>query len=419
MAESIKFNNTELVNATYILRNINVDSFSREINSVKKVSDDGENFVEAIIRPKVVAVKGTLVGTSAADLQTKMDAMKALFAGKEKNLDITPNGGSLRRYVATCSKLEFLKDYYHILHCPYEAELSILSGIGKATATTELLNTTRSADYSAALTITVGSADQKPIIDFIFITAAAISGIKIRNYNTTEDFDDNIIITESFSDSDTLQIDCDAKTVKKNGVEVPYYGKFPRFIVGVNNVSITFAQIVIEQNPAESSLAANVYDVNWIAQSFRVKHTDTTYRTLMTALQKVGTPPADLTITIEGDNNGKPDGTPIATFTVAPADVTTGLGFITKDNATNFTLNGNTPYWIVFKMTGGDNSNKFQVFAEDTDSYAKGNRATSADGGTTWTNDYTKDVIFYLYFGGKPSGAYNIAVGITYYPRYL
>jgi hypothetical protein len=126
-----------------------------------------------------------------------------------------------------------------------------------------------------------------------------------------------------------------------------------------------------------------------------------------------------LTITIEGDNNGAPDGTPIATFTVTPASLAAGTNFVTTDNAANFQLSGNTRYWVVFKTTGGDNSNKYGIHASTTNTYAKGNFATSADSGSTWVNDFTKDIFFRLLFGGKASGAFSVATVINYYPRYL
>jgi hypothetical protein len=310
------------------------------------------------------------------------------------------------------------RDFYHINHCPYSAEFLALEGVGKAQTTTEILNATQSANYSATKTLTVGSADQKPIFEFIFTTAGSVAGVKIRNYNTSDDFDDSIIINSAFSNGDTLGIDCDAKTVKKNGVAINYYGKFPKFIIGTNKLSITFSQILAEANTPATSDVNNVYADNWVAQSFRVKHTDATYRSLQMMLTKVGTPPNNLVVTIEGDNAGKPDGSAIATFTVAPGDVTTGISHVTKDNASNFSLNGDTKYWIVFKMTAGDNTNKFQAYSETTDSYAKGNKATSVNAGVAWTDDFTTDIIFYLYFGGKGAG-YSIPLIINYYPRYL
>jgi hypothetical protein len=227
-----------------------------------------------------------------------------------------------------------------------------------------------------------------------------------------------MIVNSAFADTDVLGINCDAKTVKKNGVDINYYGKFPKFIIGDNALVLTFSQILAEQNGAASSVPNNVYDANWAAQSFRVKHTDSTYRSIKLMLGKEGSPPANLTVTIEGDDAGKPDGSAIATFTITAASLTQSINFITADNASNFSLTGNTKYWIVLKTTGGDNSNKYYVYSEDSDTYANGNFATSPDSGANWTDDYTTDLVFYLYFGGKGS-AYSIATIINYYPRYL
>ena len=420
MAESIKFDNSELVNATYIVRSAKADSFMRDIDSAPRIKDDGDTLVGFRIVPKRIIINGILSGSSASDLQTKMDTLKKLFAGKQKNLDITPNGGTLRRYVATCEKLDMNdRDFYHINHCPYTAEFLALEGVGKATATTEILNSTLTSNLSNTTTLTVGSADQKPIFSFTFTTAGSVAGVKIRNYNTSDDFDDSMIITSSFVNGDVLLINSDTKIVTKNGTEINYYGKFPRFIVGDNTIAITFSQIEIEKNAYVSAAGSTgIYDNFWLGQSFHVKHTDATYRSIKLKLSKQGSPPNALVVTIEGDSNGAPDGSPVATFTIPAASVGSP-DHITTDNASNFTLNGNSRYWIVLKTTGGDGSNYYTAYDSSVnDDYANGNLAESTDSGVNWTNVYTEDLIFHLYFGGKGSG-YSIPTVINYYPRYL
>lgn len=420
MADSILFDSTELVSATYVVRSAKADSFSRELDTMPRIKDDGETLIDSRIIPKSIIIRGVLVGSSASDLQSKIDTLKKVFAGKQKNLDITPNGGTLRRYIATCVKLDMNeRDHYHIDFCPYTAEFLALEGVGKATATTEILNSALSADYSGTKTLTVGSTEQKPIFSFTFNTAGSIGGVKIRNFNTTEDFDESLIITNPFVNSDQLVIDFDAKTVLLNGAAIPYYGKFPKFIIGDNALRINFGQLTAESISVTGSSSNNlVHGNNWVAQSFYLRHTDATYRSIYAMVAKNGSPPNNLTVTIEGDNAGKPDGSALATFTITAASIASTPDFKTVDNASNFTLNANTRYWLVYKTTAGDVSNNYNIYSSTTDTYAKGNKSESTDAGSNWTNDYTEDIKFSLLFGGKPA-AFSVATVVNYYPRYL
>lgn len=424
MAESIQFNSTELIGSTYIVRNAKADSFVRELDTAPRTKDDGDILIDLKITPKIITINGVLSGSSASDLQTKINAMILLFAGKQKNLDITPNGGTLRRYVATCTKLDFSnRDFYHISHCPYSAEFMALEGIGKGTDAVNIYNyTNRTGTLFETLTLASGSADQKPIFQFTVKTIENVAGISIENVVSADSIDDTIIITGSFSNNDVIIINCDTKTVTQNGVAINYYGKFPRFIVGANSATIRFGYIIIEQNPYSMAGGGvtyeTVYDTNWAAQVFMVKHSDSTYRSLGIEVAKIGSPANDLTVTIEGDDAGKPDGSAIATFTFAKADVGS-IAQLSRNNASTFSLTANTKYWIVCKTTDGDGSNYYKVHkSAGGNLYTKGNSAISADSGSTWTNDFSTDLFFYLYFGGRGT-TYSFDVLITYYPRFL
>jgi phage-related protein len=50
---------------------------------------------------------------------------------------------------------------------------------------------------------------------------------------------DTITITNTFSASDVLVIDCEDKTVKLNWIAIDYSGVFPILEVGVNSYTIT------------------------------------------------------------------------------------------------------------------------------------------------------------------------------------
>lgn len=426
---SVKYDSTELVNSTYNLEYSRDHSAPpRDFTLVPYATDDGSVVVFDKYGIKHIVVKGFIKAATPAALQIAVDAFKELFSRRNKNLDITPLGGTLRRYVANCVAHTLVAEHYNNTFLPYEAEFIVPLGIGKATATTEIYNASLTANHGAVYTLSVGSSpEQKLKFTLTFTTAAAIAGVKIRIYNdaTPDLYDTAIIVTKNaFSNADVLIVDADAKTVTIGGTAVDYYGTFPRAILGTNKtkIVITFTQIIIEQHGGGGAESAqDIYDVlKQLAQSFMVKHTDDTYRTLRLEIAKTGAPPDDLTITIEGDNDGKPDGVAVATFTVTAGSLTGGgvMDVVTVDAAANFSLTGNTRYWIVFNTINGDAANKYGIYVSTTDTYSKGNWATF-NFGADWVNDFTKDLIFLFRFGGKVTGAYSVATVIDYYPRYL
>ena len=424
---SVKYDSTELVNSTYHLQYAKDQSAPpREFTLVPYASEDGAIIVYDRYGVKHIIVKGFISAATPAALQIAVDSFKELFSRRNKNLDITPDGGVLRRYVANCASHTLTGDYYNLTFLPYEADFIVVEGVGKATANTSIINQTLTTDYDDSSVLSIGSApEQKARFTFIFTTPAAMTGIKIRTYSTTYDFDTAIIVTATcgcaFGASKSLEIDCNAKTVKYDGTAINYYGTFPRAVIGSSgiNIAIDFAQIRIEYNRGGILNSDDeIFGADWIAQSFMVKHTDSSYRSLSLYLNKEGAPPNNLVVTIEGDNGGVPDGVAVATFNITAASIT-APNFYTNDAAADFSLTGNTKYWIVAKTTAGDTDNNYRVYKYTSNNYSKGNYATSDDSGTTWANDFDKDMDFTLYFGGKLSGAISVPTIIDYLPRYL
>ena len=115
------------------------------------------------------------------------------------------------------------------------------------------------------------------------------------------------------------------------------------------------------------------------AQSFYVPYTDSTFQGISLYLYKYGSPATDLTITIEGDSGGHPDGTPVATFTITPAMVAGSYDWVTAHSAYPITLYANKKYWIRAYTSGGDSSNYYgwYHFTGGAATYKKGYVSTS------------------------------------------
>jgi len=163
---SVLFDSVELISSTYnVSRVLDNTTPERSINIIETEGVDGAVIVSDRFGAKTIEIKGILVGTSESDLQAKIDTANELFSRKGVNLDITPDGGSTRRYVVRLiGAVEYNRDFYNIDYVPFRLKLFVFEGVGKDTSTTTSLshlNTTLERDpASGSDTVNFeGSAD--------------------------------------------------------------------------------------------------------------------------------------------------------------------------------------------------------------------------------------------------------------------
>jgi len=425
---SVQFDSIELVNSTYYIQYARHQSApERNLTLLALSNEDGSVLVAEKYGPKIITVKGHVSANTPALLQTQVDTMKELFAGKEKNLDILPDGGMTRRYVATCSSHTLTQDFYNTTFLPYEAKFIVPSGAGLDTALTEALDGVAviTNSYSSSFTLSGSYLRQNPIITIRWSQLATTAmGTRFKLTNGSED---SIVIIQQPDASRNLIINCNDKTVKfgttGDEAEIGYFRQFPLFALGSNTFNILVGRIPAEVN--ESSIggsSSSCYAALFVAQSFQVSDTDSTYQGLDVYLDKVGTLANDLTIEIQTDDSGKPSGTAVsnATFSIAKASVTTEAWY-EVNSASMFSLTANVRYWLVFKTTAGDSSNRYSIFYAGSGLYRRGNAASSSDSGSTWTQSLTNDRAFRLYYGGigDGDGNNNYTLDVDYTKKYL
>jgi hypothetical protein len=103
-----------------------------------------------------------------------------------------------------------------------------------------------------------------------------------------------------------------------------------------------------------------------LAQSF--VSTGYYVKTVNLWLKKVGSPTGNLTVEIQGDSGGSPDGTAITYGTsdaVAASTLTTSYGWITFTFTSQPTLSAATTYWIVLKTTDSVSEVDYVVWGAD------------------------------------------------------
>lgn len=430
---SVKFDSQELVGSTYIPRFVKHESNpDREINSAELTGEDGNVFISTRWGKKIIKVQGILTGSTQNELEDNIDDFKELFAREEKNLDIGWNG-TTRRYVATCIKHDFDRDYFNLLFVPWTAEFVVLSGEGKDTTESTAYNDTivSSGDYASVTVPFLGGKGPRPTIRLTLLNTqtafpAEVLGAEIKNNDTG----DRVILTKnsSWDGTEYLEFDFANKVVKSNFDgslgNNDFYGSFSKFKIGNNALKIKFGGISCQECvPAALYQASDTIkaDTKRIAQSFMVPKTDTTFKGLSLFGYRTGTP-GDLKAEIYADSGNHPTGSALATITFPYEDFGTSsiADWITKYAASVYSLTADTKYWILLYVgTGGaDNSNYYTIYTAGADTYLKGNLATSTDSGSTYTNNLNDDLDFKLLFGGGTGAAYATCL-IKYYKTYL
>lgn len=428
MATSLKFDSTELINTTYVPRFGKHESAPEiQLNTMPVPHEDGSIQVSDRTGQKVIAVQGVLVGTSSDDLDSKIDAMKELFRRTNKNLDISWNAGT-RRYVASCQKFEFNRDHFNNLWVPWVAEFLAPSGIAEETTeTTNVVNatfTTQEKDVSNISLLGSAPPQLKVRVQNTGTVTNVAAGVEVKNIDTGE----RIIYTHQSGLAQTWDTIFNARLKTVDGWSAPttpmsYYGVFPKWKPGSsNNLRIRIGDIIAESYEIIGTGSQDMpcYNGTTIqpAQSFYVPYTDSTFQGLELYLRKVGSPPNDLTVTIEGDSGGNPDGSAVATFTVTAASLATSYDWVRMNSAFKFQLLANKKYWIRLATTGGDGSNYYawMFFDAPYGLYKKGYLTTLQ--GASWINT-AGDCIFRVLFGGKFDNTKTYQVQADYFKRWL
>lgn len=432
---SIKFDNQEILNTTYVPRFVKHESDPEiNINMLELARDDGSIIVSERNGVKKVLLQGILTAATQSALETAIDSFKELFRRVNKNLDVSWESGT-RRYVATCTKHEFDRDHFHLLFVPWTAEFTVPAGVGEATSEATLYD----ADFTtqnkllgyAGYIVFGGTARPKPRIRISNkgTNSSDAAGIEVKNSANG----DRIVYTRygGLQGFDTgLEIDERLKTVKYGGSVVGWFGVMPKIDVGS---AATYLYVKIGDIVATGFYGSTSWDsempcygngVVKPAQSFMVPYADSTFQGISVLMRRNGTPGTDLTWRIETDNAGKPSGSLAAgdAYGTISAAVFTDTYFDWRlNNSTNkFSLAANTRYWLVLNTTGGDGSNYYawsnHVGVGAT--YKNGNLDYQSGVGS-WLDLPANDADFYILFGGKFDGTktYHASVYQTY--RYL
>lgn len=214
-------------------------SIPDKVMALYALADADGSSIPAINYPsKKITIGGVIKGSSQADLDSRIDTFKGYFTGKDKNLDIT-YGASTRRYIATANTVSVVRQQL-ALFATFQIEFLCTNPFGLDTSSTALWatkNNFTAATFTEAPTVGGNAPFQLPIFT---ITIDALTGagdyIQISNDNNNQEM---MIYGIGLEAGDIIIIDCVARTVTLNGIEIDYYGTFLELEPGANSITYT------------------------------------------------------------------------------------------------------------------------------------------------------------------------------------
>lgn len=184
---------------------------------------------------KSVVVRGKVIDTTIAALDSRLDTFRSYFLSQDQNLDIG-YGGSTRRYIATANTVAIDRPG-GLSYANFSIEFYVTEPFGRETSTTSALTAAGRtlASYSDPYTFLGTAPIQQPIVT---VTLTAVSGatnktITIGNAGSGQ----QITITRTWTAADILIVDSTLKKVTVNGTEVDFSGAFPEFAPGSQTIT--------------------------------------------------------------------------------------------------------------------------------------------------------------------------------------
>jgi hypothetical protein len=218
-----------------ITNDIDFSDIATKSMSMFPIANSNLSAISSVNYPnKTITITGGVSGSSASDLDSRLDTFRGYFIGTDKNLDITYNG-STRRFIATANTVNITRGA-NGKYATFSIEFICTSPFGTDTSNTTALSATgrTGSSYSDAYIFLGTAPAQLPVITITINSLTGGTGAYILVGN--DDTGQQIIVTNNFSADDVLEIDCYNKTVKLNGTDVDFVGGFPEFVPGASHI---------------------------------------------------------------------------------------------------------------------------------------------------------------------------------------
>jgi hypothetical protein len=222
----------------YSLQNENITISKTDFYNWNSVSSDTYNNpltdlwweLNYFFRSKTVVLEWYLKASSWEELNNRIDDFKKILWQNNKILDIKVNG-TIRRAKASCINIDSLfwtREHYHISIIPFIIQFRVISDFFQELTRQNQSFTWLTSGFIEELT-NRWSVRTNPVVNIL------LNSVSWTNQIYFEIWDRRIIISDTFSNSDSIIIDCQSKKVKINNVDVDYSWVFPILETWVNS----------------------------------------------------------------------------------------------------------------------------------------------------------------------------------------
>lgn len=230
---SVKYNGVDLhsVNGVSVLDRVVNDLPNRNVRMYKLARQDGSVTTTSEYSDKKIKITGAIVLPSREEAEAAIDAVRAIVAEPEGQIDVTV-AGATRRWTGTMSGMSStLKGGY----ATFAIEFTCADPFGTETSTVTLVNGTSNTASNNTFSMAIeGSYKAEP---FITINYSAISGgtaSTVSVYNAADGI--GLDVTRTWTTGDILEIDNLNKTVQVNSTDVTRVGRFFSFLPGARGI---------------------------------------------------------------------------------------------------------------------------------------------------------------------------------------
>lgn len=227
------FDGYSLQNSEIIMEMSDYDDLGKiDFNTFNFPRNNGGGVISKFYRGRTVGFTGIVRCSTAVLLNEKVDEIKRSISATEGYLDIKVNG-NIRRAKATCVKMDFGRQHYHVSFIPVRITFEILEPFFYSINDQSGSYLGKTGNFSEEFTCG-GTAETEPTFYFIFGTTT-VTGMTITNPDAT-----TLVLAEAITTGDVLIINSKEKEIKLNGTVIDYTGVFPTFRVGSNPFSVSF-----------------------------------------------------------------------------------------------------------------------------------------------------------------------------------
>lgn len=191
-----------------------------DLNTFSNSLSNGKTFISKYERNKNITFDITIKGSSRSDFLSNMDAFRKAVYQDNVNIDIKFDGTNIRRITWNCISAPVDYKHYNINFMKVSVSFETLEPHFYALDNDVRVKSGVSANFIEEITWS-GTLESDLDIQILFQTG--LSGV---NSVTITDGTRTMIVWQSISDSDVLEITSSTSSVKLNWTEIDFDGEF-------------------------------------------------------------------------------------------------------------------------------------------------------------------------------------------------